>query len=44
MDQICAHRDKSSPACLIDSGLPDEGAGKVFLNCGGLIVVAKGPR
>ena len=31
MDQILCHRDTSSPACLIDSGLPDEGAGKVFL-------------
>lgn len=26
MDQILCHRDTSSPACLIDSGLPDEGA------------------
>ena len=25
------HRDTSSPACLIDSVLADEGAGKVFL-------------
>ena len=31
VDQICGHRDTSSPACLIDSGLADEGAGKVFL-------------
>ena len=31
MDQICGQRDKSSPACLIDSGLPGEVAGKVFL-------------
>ena len=31
MDQICGHRETSSPACLNDSGLPDEGAGKVFL-------------
>ena len=31
MDQICGHTDTSSPACLIDSGLLDEGAGKVFL-------------
>ena len=31
MDQICVHRDTSSPACLIDSVLADEGAGKVFL-------------
>ena len=31
MDQICGHKETSSPACRIDSGLPDEGAGKVFL-------------
>ena len=31
MDQICGQRDTFSPACLIDSGLPDEVAGKVFL-------------
>ena len=32
MDQICGHRDTSSPTCLIDSGLPDEGADKVFMS------------
>ena len=30
MDQICGHRDTSSPACLIDSSLPHENAGMVF--------------
>ena len=31
MDQICGHRDTSSPACLIDSGLPDEQVKYVYL-------------
>lgn len=30
MDQICGHRDTSSPACLIDSSLSHENAGMVF--------------
>ena len=28
MDQICGHRDTSSPVCLIDSTLHSESAGK----------------
>ena len=31
MDQTCGYRDTSSPTCLIDSGLPGEVAGKIFL-------------
>ena len=30
MDQICGHRDTSSPACLIDSSVPDENTGLFY--------------